>query len=107
MAGYDIISGGYDTTHVAAADRQRRNHRDAAALAYLRRRGLDDIAAILGLVPAPARPPRNVATDTKRALPARVCEFCHADYWPTFQQQRTCGKSCGSKLGAAEKRRTR
>jgi hypothetical protein len=49
------VAGGLDTTRMSAAeqDRVHREARQADALAYLTRRGLDDVAVILGLVPEP------------------------------------------------------
>lgn len=62
--------GGFATARLSAGqqDRQAREDRQAAALAYLRRKGLDgpgDVAEILGLIPPTVRPPRR-----KRKIPA-------------------------------------
>lgn len=61
-ARVDSIGGGMDTARVSAAaeDRAHREQREADARRYLLRRGLDDIAEILGLVePASPAPRRN------------------------------------------------
>lgn len=67
---YGPVDGGYSTARLSAAqqDRLAREEREAAALAYLRGRGLDgpgDVAEILGLIPPTVRPPRR-----KRKIPA-------------------------------------
>lgn len=53
MSDVHSISGGMDTSRMSAAeqDRLHREARQADALAYLTRRGLDDVAVILGLAP--------------------------------------------------------
>lgn len=58
MAQIDRVDGGAATTHLSAAEQDRayRQQRRAAALAYLTRRDLLDVAEILGLV-EPATPP--------------------------------------------------
>ncbi|MGC1213263.1 MAG: hypothetical protein WA890_18585 [Micromonospora sp.] len=55
MTNLDRIDGGYATARVSAAEQDKlaREEREAAALAYLTRNGLDDIAEILGLVEQP------------------------------------------------------
>ncbi|MDM4721126.1 hypothetical protein QTQ03_25460 [Micromonospora sp. WMMA1363] len=63
MVGIDRIDGGTNTARLSAAEQDRiaREQRQAHALAYLRRRGLDgpgDIAEILGLI-EPAKPRRQ------------------------------------------------
>lgn len=111
MASHDTIAAGYDTSRVPAAvtdrERQQRADRDAAALRYLTRRDALDLAPMLGLTPPPRRPPRRVIAGHKPSLPARDCRHCGTPYTPTFPEQLTCGKSCGSKHGATTKRRQR
>lgn len=58
MSSTDRLEGGQNTARVSAAaqDQIHRKPRQAAALAYLTRRDLLDVAEILGLV-EPATPP--------------------------------------------------
>ena len=64
MSGHvDGLDGGLSTARVSAAaeDRAHREQREADARRYLLRRGLDDVAEILGLVaPADSKPARKV-----------------------------------------------
>lgn len=55
MSDVHSISGGMDTSRMSAAaqDRLYREAKQADALRYLTRRGLDDVAVILGLTPEP------------------------------------------------------
>ena len=60
MTNLDRIDGGYATARLSAAqeDKAAREQREADALRYLRRKGLDDVAEILGLI-QPAKPSRG------------------------------------------------
>ncbi|MER5703503.1 hypothetical protein ABT023_16380 [Micromonospora sp. NPDC002296] len=61
MSQIDRIDGGVNTARVSAAEADRiyREQRQADALRFLRKRGLDDVAEILGLV-EPATPAPQV-----------------------------------------------
>ena len=61
MANIDRMDGGYATARLTAAEQDRlaRQERQELALRWLRRRGLDDIAEILGLA-EPATPGRSL-----------------------------------------------
>ncbi|MGW3608984.1 hypothetical protein ACWD6N_03695 [Micromonospora sp. NPDC005163] len=60
MAQFDRIDGGSHTARVSAAEQDRlwREEREADARAWLLRKGLRDVAEILGLV-APATEPAD------------------------------------------------
>ncbi|MFG3709510.1 hypothetical protein [Micromonospora sp. NPDC047730] len=68
MSRIDRLDGGMDTARVTASEQDRihREQRQADALAYLTRKGLDDVAEILGLTPSPKpkREPRKHARKT-------------------------------------------
>lgn len=112
MGGTHSISGGMDTLHPLpdAAHVLHRGaltpvtptQRDRWVAAWLHAHGHADIADILGLTPAPARPVRRMA-GTARAtvpLPWQDCPECRRRYRPRSRGQQTCGKSCGSILAA-------
>ena len=70
MSQLDRVDGGVHTARVSAAvaDRLYREQRQADARRYLLRRGLDDVAEILGLTTpaaAPVAPPAEVARPKK------------------------------------------
>lgn len=80
------IAGGMDTTRMSAAaqDRAYRQQRQAAALRYLTRRGLGDVAVILGLTPERLGPnallPCGTESARRRHLAhGQTCAECGVD----------------------------